>query len=149
MFLSRLWIKLSRSTSNVIYPCFFVSCLFVQHCILPLCENIEKDFSNNSFLHRQFSILLRSIFNQPSSTIDCNKERTEGKKHACFQKLISTLLIRCTCVCSMLISSPHNLNLCSDFVHASCGKLAARALSGLKTLGYAIKHCCSFFKHYF
>ena len=61
----------------------------------------------------------------------------------------------------MLISSPHNLNLCSDFqdtrflwnVFEAVQKFRSTCFIGTKTLGYAscfytpIKHCCSIFKH--
>ena len=52
---------------------------------------------------------IRNIFNQLSSTIDCNKERTEGKKKHALK--ITILLISSACFSCMFISCPHNLNL--------------------------------------
>ena len=78
MFVSRLWI-LSRSTPNPASS--LAACLFVQPCKLPLCGIIKyhfatyrvfaADFSDfSSAVFNSLNFLLRSILNQPPSTID-------------------------------------------------------------------------------
>ena len=63
----------------------------------------------------------------------------------------------------MLIFSPHNSNLCLESqetrflwnIFEAVQETRSTCFIGIKTLGYAscfytpIKHCCSFFKHYF
>ena len=94
VFTCRLSI-LSRFMSNP--PFSFVACLFsVAFChgakilkdqFVTYRNDFGKDFSNKGFSSSagfsSLNFLLRSIFNQPSSTIDCNQDRTEGKK-TCF-----------------------------------------------------------------
>ena len=91
MFVSRLRIFFPFHVE----PCSFVSCLFFQPCILQLLKDqfeaylliLKRIFPttalSSSAVFNSLNFLLRSIFKQPSSTTDCNKERTEGKK-TCF-----------------------------------------------------------------